>query len=213
MKKQHTSDLEIFKSMEENECSKEEGLHQLLVMHQALIYYYAHQLRAYAHFDDLVQEGRIGLVHAAKKFNINAGVTFVTYATYWIRQHMLRFLDQHTTLIRKPQYLIDQLRQAKEIVYESVVSLDKTEDDNRALTFPSPINNPSEAFIKDIEEEIVESLLSSLDSVNKEMMMRYFGFHPYASHAISELQRIFKVPKKEIQENINTIIRSWKGKL
>lgn len=213
MTKQHTSDVDIFQKIKQDGCFKEEGFNQLLIKHQALIYYYAHQLRAYAHFDDLVQEGRIGLVHAAKKFNTEAGVTFVTYATYWIRQHMLRFLDQHTTLIRKPQYLVDQLRQSKQTVYESVVSLDATVDDTFSLSFQSPIKNPSEEAMKDIEEDLVSELLSSLNAFSKELMMRYFGFHPYAAHSVVELQRALKIPKKEIQEQIYKVINSWKGKL
>lgn len=59
---------------------------------------------------DLVQEGSIGLIAAAKKFDYTLEYRFSTYATKWIRQGVLRCLQEHGDLIRVPAYTAEQLR-------------------------------------------------------------------------------------------------------
>ncbi len=53
-------------------------------------------------FDDLVQEGNIGLMTAAERFDPERGFRFLTYATWWIRQGITRAIQNHKSLIRMP---------------------------------------------------------------------------------------------------------------
>ena len=59
---------------------------------------------------DLIQEGSIGLIAAAKKFDYTLDFKFSTYATKWIRQGITRYLNNHATLIRVPEHTADKLR-------------------------------------------------------------------------------------------------------
>jgi RNA polymerase nonessential primary-like sigma factor len=54
--------------------------------------------------EDLVQEGILGLITAARKFDPTRGVRFSTYAWYWIRQGIFRAIANHQNLIRWPVY-------------------------------------------------------------------------------------------------------------
>ena len=59
--------------------------------------------------EDLMQEGLIGLMRAAEKFNRARGCRFSTYATHWVRQAISRAVANAGRSVRLPSYVIDQL--------------------------------------------------------------------------------------------------------
>lgn len=67
---------------------------------------------------DLIQEGNLGLMKAAQRYDGSKGFRFSTYATYWIRQSISRALGETGRTIRIPANMIDLLNKVKRAIEE-----------------------------------------------------------------------------------------------
>lgn len=78
---------------------------------------------------DLIQEGNIGLLTAAKKYDGEKGFRFSTYATYWIRQSISRALGESARTIRIPANMISLLNKVKNATTNLIQTLGRQPTD------------------------------------------------------------------------------------
>ena len=104
-------------------------------------------------FMDLVQEGSLGLIKAANRFDYKKGFKFSTYATWWIKQTIIRAIANNSRSIRIPVHMGDKIRNLKRAVARLSVDFGREPSDEELAQYLNTtirkIKLTKEAIIKE----------------------------------------------------------------
>jgi RNA polymerase primary sigma factor len=134
----------------------QQALDQLVEANLRFVVHYAKRYRGLGlSYMDLIHEGSLGLIEAAKRFDPGRNVKFISYAVWWVRQAIFHALSEHARVFRLPQKLsgqVSRLETAREKLKTELERAPTTEELAARTTFS--------------KEEVERLLLAAGDDVS-----------------------------------------------
>lgn len=174
----------------------------------------ANHYKYFMDLEDLITEGNLGLMHAAKKFNPNNGTKFSTYAAWWIKAYIQKAIREVSTGIKFPATKFNEMKDEK----WKIISLDKTisneTDETTLASFfkDSRIHNPETEYINQESELQVYKFLSILNKKEQVVLIKRYGLDgnpPMSLSEVGELMGFCKERVRQLEKKALTQIKNY----
>jgi RNA polymerase primary sigma factor len=159
-------------------------------------------------FEDLLNEGNIGLIEAAHHFDHNRGTKFITYAIWWIRKSILRALSQHSNLVRIPNYQLKKVKNVRATERALVRSLGRRPDrEEISRELQSTIAKIDEILqIKLRELSLDDKIGRDKDTPISDYLVDEGSTNPEEELLREESQSLIRLALKDLSEQEQTVL-------
>ena len=148
-----------------------------------------------ADYEELINEGNIGLIKAAEKFDYKKDTKFITYAKWWIILYM-------TTLIRERQNesrMIDENDDGCKVAFSYGDDADF-----------SPLKHQYDLELKEQHKSVIDKLIVVLDDREKNIILNYFGFNGDVNNTLDDLSEAYGISNERIRQIKNKAIKKMR---
>ena len=194
-----------------------ENMGLLYEQNKGTIYKIAKKYATFTDIDDLIQEAYFGLYEAVKNYENNNEIKFITYATFWIRQSIQRYVENNASTIRTPVYLQNLHYKYNKVVNAFIKEHNRKPTDREA----SRLLDTSIKKIQDMKKTYdivgnVESLDQSIAGDNEEIRLSnsIIGLNGIENDIVDKIiekdikSSLWGIIEKNTSEKENKIINS-----
>ena len=164
---------------------------------------------------DLISEGNLGLVRAATRYDHTRGFRFISYAVWWIKEAILKSLNDNSRIIRLPANVIKKLSDLRKEVdkFESkngrpATHSDLVDEDGETLEVPK---TPSCTSLNDVINEDGDELYCLLEDSNSTTEKEIFSQDDKIKEEIKNILSKLDIREKEVLECYFGINKEYDG--
>lgn len=155
-------------------------------------------------YEDLFQEGVFGLMRAAERFDPSRGVTFGTYAVWWIRQSINRAIQNKGRCVRVPVHKQESVSKSKERVPSTVslhvpVSNKENASDSQWIDMVSN-PEPEDAEEHGLDHRLLEEGLAMLKPRERDILRRRFGLDDDKDETLEQIGAEYGITRERIRQ-------------
>ena len=168
-------------------CGDEKALNELVNANLRFVVSVAKKYRSSGvPFHDLIAEGNIGLMKAAKRFDGSKGTKFISYAVWWVRSAIKECIETHN---KGSEYQSDE--------YNTMMCRDSEFEYN-----PNVINEEFETDIINFNsrKDAVEDLMKTLNERETKILLMYFGFGRKEGCTLDEIGTELHLTKERVRQ-------------
>jgi RNA polymerase primary sigma factor len=171
--------------------------------------------------DDLIQEGNLGLIEAARRVKPDTNTRFITYASLWIRKYLNEAVVAHGRIVRLPHNQEYDRYKAKaageEVASLSSVEIDAPVGDDNDTTIGDVLLNTKSNIEFEFEFEhthyTVERALNTLKHRDRQVVEAYFGIGKDFQMPTDIIAERFDLTNVRVSQIINSSVRTMKAYL
>jgi len=238
-------ELELAKKAQKGDCRAKE---KLVISNLRFVVSVAKQYQNYGLlFEDLINEGNVGLIKASERFDPSRGFKFISYAVWWIRQSILEAIANNGKVIRMPGNQISFIHKINkcskefeqyndrepteeelaEIMDEDVYKISMLlRNNNKISSLDAPLgddgeesfslydvisageeNNIDHSIDRDSLATDIESVMSTINPRQKEIIGMYFGIMGYPKMTLEEIGEYFSLTRERVRQVKDTGIK------
>jgi RNA polymerase primary sigma factor len=172
---------------------------------------------------DLINEGNLGLIRAAKRFDETKKFKFISYAVWWIRQAILQSLAEQSRIIKLPLNRVGTIHRIGKVSSRLEQKLGRPEvsetlkigNNHASLDAPfqegedsklidllrdDSTHSPDEGIMDFALQNEIEKTLSTLTKREKEVIKLYFGIGIDTAHTLEEIGQKFSLTRERVRQ-------------
>ncbi len=174
-------------------------------------------------YEDLMQEGYLGLLEAVSRWDPDRGVRFLTYAVWWVRKHILLHLSEKRQNIRVPATRRDQVRRAEGLMTAEL----RMQTMEPCLLGELPLPQENHASLKDLQSALPEesclegecsrlvyALLENIPDRLREILILRYGLDGRGTRTLRETATTLSLSRERIRQlegRALTLLRQFMG--
>jgi RNA polymerase primary sigma factor len=154
-------------------------------------------------FLDLIHEGNVGLIEAARRFDPSRNVKFITYAVWWVREAMMHVLADQTRAVSFPPKQFGALHAPLDVSLSDPVTRSSAPYGNsRELGDVLPQDGASidDEMIRQSDLDELLNALSELDGKEREVVRLRFGFDDDEEHTLQEIGERLHLSRERVRQ-------------